>query len=284
MGASMRMTYFQNTGRVASLMVFMALSACGDFRGVFEHSVNSTHHATQERSVARSVKNDGKRISLSRAAKITGDDDGERPEARPPIVTKQGTYYFIRTGDTLAQISSRFRVDWESIAQINGLYDSDLIVGRRLFIPNKKTMGDYVVVSKVISQDRSRVARSKTMQFVWPIETPRVTRGFRPRGGHPGLDIGAQTGTPVLAVEDGRVIYADRFTSYGNLIVVKHSSDYFSAYAHNSKILVHKGQRVKRGQKISLVGSTGRSTGPHLHFEVHRKTELIDPMLVLPKL
>ena len=101
---------------------------------------------------------------------------------------------------------------------------------------------------------------------------------------HDGIDIAAKAGTPIYAAAAGKVVYADsRLTGYGNLIIIRHSSDMFTAYAHNRNNLVVVGQMVKQGQHIANVGATGRASGPHLHFEVRRGERAVDPLAYLPK-
>jgi murein DD-endopeptidase MepM/ murein hydrolase activator NlpD len=98
---------------------------------------------------------------------------------------------------------------------------------------------------------------------------------------HSGVDFNASIGTPILASGDGVVLKVDHNDSYGNYVEVLHRDDVVSKYAHASQFIVQEGQKVLRGQKIGVVGSTGRSTGPHLHFEVIRSKTFIDPMRVL---
>lgn len=95
---------------------------------------------------------------------------------------------------------------------------------------------------------------------------------------HAGLDFAAQTGTPVFATADGVVSCADRVNGYGNCVDISHGYNYLTRYAHLSQILVKDGQRVKRGEMIGKVGSTGKSTGPHLHYEVRFKDEPQNPV------
>lgn len=98
---------------------------------------------------------------------------------------------------------------------------------------------------------------------------------------HEGLDIAASIGTPVVATADGVVARVEYSPSYGKTVVVDHGYGYRSQYSHNSRLLVKAGQRVSRGDKIAEVGNTGRSTGPHLHYEVHLNGVPTDPRKTL---
>lgn len=122
-----------------------------------------------------------------------------------------------------------------------------------------------------------------------PLAFSRVTSNFNPKRFHPihkkvrphnGTDFGAKTGTPIRAVSDGVVTYAGRNGGHGNFIKLKHMSPYETSYSHLSKISVKKGQRVKKGQIIGKVGSTGASTGPHLHYQVWKNKRFVDAMKV----
>jgi murein DD-endopeptidase MepM/ murein hydrolase activator NlpD len=102
--------------------------------------------------------------------------------------------------------------------------------------------------------------------------------GERERDQHEGIDLAAPEGTPVRAAAQGTVIFAGTQRGYGNLVVVAHSEDLVTVYAHNQRNLVKKGARVGRGQQIARVGHTGNATGPHLHFEVRVRTHPHDPL------
>jgi murein DD-endopeptidase MepM/ murein hydrolase activator NlpD len=95
---------------------------------------------------------------------------------------------------------------------------------------------------------------------------------------HEGLDIAVDFGTPVTATADGLVIYAAPHAGYGNLVIVYHSNGITSRYGHLSRISVEAGQRVKRGDQIGNAGSTGRSTGPHVHYEIRENDQAVDPL------
>jgi len=118
--------------------------------------------------------------------------------------------------------------------------------------------------------------------LIWPCDGV-VVSGFGMRWGrmHEGIDIGCAYGTPNRAAASGTVIYAGWLGGYGNLVVVDHGNGLSTAYAHASSILVSVGQTVSQGQTVSLVGSTGNSSGPHLHFEVRVNGVAVDPLLYL---
>lgn len=124
--------------------------------------------------------------------------------------------------------------------------------------------------------------------FRWPVAAGKNTVvtsqfGWRMRGRHRGIDIGGPTGTPVYAVAAGTVIFAaNHRNGYGNLVIVHHANGLTSHYAHNDVIKVKENQVVQQGQIIALLGSTGRSTGPHLHFEVRAGDRAVNPCKFLP--
>ena len=128
------------------------------------------------------------------------------------------------------------------------------------------------------SQSSSPVQRSSS-GLIWPVSGP-VTSGFGWRWGrmHEGIDIAVPTGTAVAAAASGRVIYAGWMGGYGNLVVIDHGGGIATAYGHNSSIVVGYGSTVSQGQTISLSGSTGNSTGPHVHFEVRVNGSPVDPL------
>ena len=120
--------------------------------------------------------------------------------------------------------------------------------------------------------------------FMWPAKGV-FTSGFGWRWGrmHKGIDIANNVGTPIVAARDGLVKFSGWSSGYGYLVELAHSDGSSTRYAHNSRLLVRKGQIIPQGVKISLMGSTGRSTGPHLHFEIRKRGgSALDPMAKLP--
>lgn len=117
-----------------------------------------------------------------------------------------------------------------------------------------------------------------------PVDAP-VTSAFGPRWGrmHGGVDLGAPHGAPVQAADGGRVKSSGPAGAYGNLVVIEHPDGTETRYAHLSGLAVRPGDMVARGQTVGQVGSTGRSTGPHLHFELRVGGQAVDPLTRLPR-
>lgn len=122
--------------------------------------------------------------------------------------------------------------------------------------------------------------------YRWPLSAGIVSSEFGPRWKkkHEGLDIAADEGEPVYASAAGEVLYADnRMRGYGNVVILRHDSNVTTLYAHNQKLKVKLGDKVGQGETIALLGNTGHSTGPHIHFEMRRVNKAVDPRSMLPK-
>jgi len=120
----------------------------------------------------------------------------------------------------------------------------------------------------------------------WPVDAGIVSSEFGARWGkqHKGIDIAADAGEPVYAIADAEVIYAgDGLRGYGNVVILRHDAQMTSLYAHNSELKVHQGDHVTQGTLISLLGNTGHSTGPHVHFEIREGDTAVNPRTLLPQ-
>ena len=128
--------------------------------------------------------------------------------------------------------------------------------------------------------------------FVYPVMDPELSSRFGKRRHpvkravrhHKGVDLAAPADSPIRAVSGGRVVFADPYAGYGNLIVIMHDKRVTTHYGHCAKIKVKPGQKVKAGQIIGTVGSTGLSTGPHLHFEIRVDGKAKNPLEYIPDL
>jgi murein DD-endopeptidase MepM/ murein hydrolase activator NlpD len=135
------------------------------------------------------------------------------------------------------------------------------------------------LASRIQSSQSGSPVPVSSSGFIWPVSGP-VTSGFGWRWGrmHEGIDIAVPSGTPVHASASGQVIYAGWLGGYGNLVVIDHGGGIATAYGHNTSIVAGTGSGVSQGQVVAYSGSTGHSTGPHLHFEVRVNGTPVDPM------
>ncbi len=157
------------------------------------------------------------------------------------------------------------------IKTVNGVEVSREIVGEEIIKEPKPEV--------VLRGSKPLPSRGATGKFVCPLDSYVITSKFGPRWRrfHKGIDLGAPMGTPVYAADGGVVIWAAYKRSYGNLVIIDHGDGILTKYAHNSELLVKAGQYVSQYEVISKVGNTGRSTGPHLHFEIRLDGDAVDP-------
>jgi murein DD-endopeptidase MepM/ murein hydrolase activator NlpD len=184
------------------------------------------------------------------------------------ILPVDGSYHIVNTGETVEQIATKYKVDAGVIYGFggNGVAPGDkLKVGQKLVVPG----GTKPYVARQVFTyvgPAPEGARKGSGRFVWPMSGVITTRFW---AGHLGVDIGGSTGTPIVAADSGFVAIVQRSgVSYGNMIVIDHGNGLQTLYAHLSAFYVSVGQSVAKGTLIGACGSTGNSTGPHLHFEV----------------
>jgi len=185
------------------------------------------------------------------------------------ILPITGVRHTVQKGDTFGTIAAKYDVEIEDITIFNDIDSTKLTLGNKILVPNgvKKS-----AVSTSAAKYTSKVSSSRSRSSGYYIRptTGTTTSTFGPRKGtyHYGIDYGAATGTPIVATADGFVIKTSCGSGYGICLVIQHPNGTQSLYAHASRLYVNQGTRVVQGQKIAAVGSTGRSTGPHLHFEI----------------
>ncbi len=205
-----------------------------------------------------------------------------------PDAEAVGVYHRVQRGETLWSICRRYGADLQEVAEMNGIEDpSSIRPGQRIFIPDVSGPAAGAGAETIVPQSGERKqVRRYTGRFIWPVKGTITSRfGIRGHRRHDGIDIAAPEGTPIVAAAAGKVLFAgNQGTGYGNLVIIHHEGDMITVYAHCSQILVAEGQRVRQGQEIATVGSTGRSTGPHLHFEIRKRTKPRNPLFFLPKL
>lgn len=248
--------------------------------------------------------------SIARRHKLSPRDIIDANNLRPPyelnvgqrLVLPQGRVHTVRSGEYLALIAKRYRSDAFSIARINGIRSPYTIYpGQQLRIP--RTGSGAVVIAKTPPPKATRAPTTKVTptrpkataqakakvpppprrsggKFSWPVKGRLLSSyGTKAKGLHnDGINIAAPRGTTVKASENGVVAYAgNEIRGFGNLLLVKHTGGWVTAYAHNDQLLVKRGDKVKKGQIIAKVGSTGSVSSPQLHFELRKGSTAVDP-------
>ena len=233
------------------------------------------------------------------------------------IILPRGQEHTVRKGDTLSALSRTYKVNMYDLARANTIKSPYTIyVGQKLRLPGTGTVRTAAVSTKtqpspttnagtenttntVAPTMQTAAAPKKTISavpsppattgkgFIWPVRG-RVLSDFgaKEKGLHnDGINIAAPEGSPVQATENGVVAYAgNELRGFGNLLLIKHANGYVSAYAHNGKLLVKRGEKIKKGQPIATVGSTGSVNTPQLHFEIRKGKKALDPRSIMPAL
>ncbi len=208
------------------------------------------------------------------------------PERPSPPPGRKGVYHVVERHQTLYRICKTYGVDLKRVASLNGIPDpSKIEVGQRIFIPGaKQVLKVEIYIDDVAAEQGGKPKMAyKELDFIWPVEG-KISDVFTKVESqkHQGIDISSPHGTPIKASNAGKVIYSDNgIRGYGNLIILRHSEEYVTVYAHNQVNLVKEGAWVEKGEIIGKVGRTGRTTGPHLHFEIRRNNKPLDPLLFL---
>ena len=196
--------------------------------------------------------------------------------------------YIAKSGDTLDSIASRYGLSVTSVQQANEeALPAAITPGDEVklpWVPNVLAHPDF----STGAERRMAALPSLTLEFdsnhfTWPV-SGSISSGYGPRRGrmHQGIDIQGPVGTPIAAAMGGIVTFAGWDNGgYGYRVDVTHANGYMTRYAHGQQVLVNKGQRVSQGQVLMTRGSTGRSTGPHLHFELRHNGVALNPATIL---
>jgi len=201
-------------------------------------------------------------VQINRLPSAAFVDPGQRLIVPPT----DGTMIHVDPDQSLDVLAETFRVDIPTLRAVNGLAP-DAKLPSELFIPAMRT--EDVARAPATSEaggasPNPTVGREHLIRFAWPTKGI-ITQDFWQF--HPGIDIANDEGTPELAADAGQVVFAG-WGDYGIYVEIDHGNGFHTVYGHMSRVLVATGQMVKQGQLIGLMGATGRSTGPHLHFEI----------------
>lgn len=257
-------------------------------------SSSAANDSAERQNVATYIVQEGDTISVIadkfglRSSTILWENDlGEYSTIKPGqeliIPPVNGLTHVVKNGETLSAIAKKYETDAEKIINYNNLVSADDIsIGQKLFIPDgvkispppppkRSSLANFIMPSSapIVSQGR----------MLWPTDSRRITQYYSWR--HHGLDIGGKTTNYIYASDDGTVslaAYSGWNGGYGTYVMIDHGNSKKTLYGHLSKNFVQVGEKVKKGQVIGMMGTTGRSTGVHIHFEVRFGSSLVNPL------
>jgi murein DD-endopeptidase MepM/ murein hydrolase activator NlpD len=184
-----------------------------------------------------------------------------------------GIIYTVKKGDTPGGIADKYKISLEKVALVNNITDNIVPAGSVLFLPDAKL--DWVTLQEINGDLFRKPIHGGyyiSSRYGWRNNPFSNARTF-----HNGIDMATSRGSPVFAALDGTVIDTGYDVTYGNYVIVSHHSGYQTMYGHLNTILTARGKRVTTATKIGLVGNTGQSTGPHLHFTVFKYRSTLNP-------
>ncbi|MFW6409876.1 MAG: peptidoglycan DD-metalloendopeptidase family protein [Halanaerobiales bacterium] len=239
----------------------------GDTLSELAQKLNSTVEAIQERNDLR-----GKNIIPGQELIIPEDGQGGVRDN----TADANIIHEVQHGDALSTLAKRYGTDVETIKLANNIKKNTIYEGQNIIIPHSGNR-----IDEPFNLEKGN--------FIWPVSGRISSRfGWRihpisnKREFHQGVDIAVPAGTEIRAAAAGKVIYSGWKGGYGKTVVIDHGQGIQTYYAHNSKLLVREGTYIKIGEKIATTGSTGTSTGPHLHFGLKVNGEFIEPLNYLP--
>ncbi|MDR0399441.1 MAG: peptidoglycan DD-metalloendopeptidase family protein [Treponema sp.] len=226
-------------------------------RGDTVSGIAAEHHLSMDAVIASNGIANVKRLQEGETLRIPNMD---------------GIPYTVKRGDSITKISAAMGVPQEAILDANDIQNDAISQGTLLFIPGAR-------------MKREELKMAMGDLFIYPIRG-RLTSPFGWRNDpisgvrrhHSAIDLAAATGVPIKAAQDGKVAVAGIDATYGRFVILEHSGGYQTMYAHMSVVSVRQGGSVIQGAKIGEVGSTGYSTGPHLHFAVYKNGRAVNPL------
>ncbi|MFQ3614112.1 MAG: LysM peptidoglycan-binding domain-containing protein [Cyanobacteriota bacterium] len=249
----------------------------------------------EEEALRRAEEQARQEAEQQRLAEEAQRQAEQERQTQAALLASGSLTHTVGSGDTIERIAARYGVTQRSIIQANNLRNPHwLRIGQRLAIPAPGTQPTQAPAPQAQPQPQAQPVpaappqappQARSSGFIWPV-SGQITSGFGYRRGrlHAGVDIPGPVGSPILAVMEGTVIFAGNGgDGYGNRVDIRHPNGLVTRYAHGHQIYVSTGQYVQQGQTIMSRGSTGWSTGPHLHFEVRPGGGApVDPRPYLP--
>jgi murein DD-endopeptidase MepM/ murein hydrolase activator NlpD len=280
-------------GRVVGALALLLMASCASYE-------------VREQPAGLALPQPVARPTQAMGATPVPPADWELPSPGGAASTREPGVHRARSGETAYSVARRYGLDAYAVITANNLIPPfDLYEGQHLVIPGTSTRPTSVATTPPVPEPsnqpppsrppgapvdaagqtaalpRPNSPRREAGSFDWPVEGSVISE-FGPKGGgryNDGINIAAPLGTPVRAAESGLVAYAgNEVRGFGNMLLLKHPNGWVTAYAHNQELLVQRGERVRRGQVIARVGSSGSVDRPQLHFELRKGKQAVDPM------
>ena len=194
-----------------------------------------------------------------------------------------GIYHPVRKGETLWRICKTYDVDLQEVAELNNIrYASQIKTGDKIFIPGATKTRRIKAYKKEPPKKKVKIVQQKG-RFSWPVKGSVVSYyGVRKGKKYDGINIHAPLGSPVKATDSGKIVFSNKLSGYGNIVIIQHQDKYTTVYAHNQLNLVKEGSWVKRGSIIAKLGNShDPSASPTLHFQIRRYNKARNPLFYL---
>ena len=236
----------------------------------------------------------GFNISIQELIKVNKIQEPYKIFPNQSIFIPQNQMHIVVKGETLYSISRYYETTVFTLAKYNNIKNvNNIKVGKELIIPKrsekikkiKSKKWDSNFKKKKIENNKNVILRDKkTSKFIWPVKGKLLSKYGKSKEGfyNDGINIDSKKGTKVMSSQAGKVIYCgNEIPGYGNLILIKHSKNWITAYAHLNEVFTEKGKNVSKGEIIGSVGNTGNVRSPQLHFEIRKGKESVNPLKLL---
>ena len=233
-------------------------------------------------------------ISIQELIKVNKIREPYKIFPNQSIFIPQNQKHIVVKGQTLYSISRFYETTVFTLAKYNNIKNvNNINVGKELIIPKrsekikkiKSKKWDSNFKKKKIENNKNVILRDKkTSKFIWPVKGKLLSKYGKSKEGfyNDGINIDSKKGTKVMSSQAGKVIYCgNEIPGYGNLILIKHSKNWITAYAHLNEVFTEKGKNVSKGEIIGSVGNTGNVRSPQLHFEIRKGKESVNPLKLL---
>ncbi len=294
-----------NYKKIFFIYIILLLSACTNNK-YLAPVINKNISPENVKSISKTIKiyTGDSLYSISKREGVSIRSIIEVNNLEPPFILYEGKeliiplskIHIVQTGNTLWDIANCYKVSVIEIRGLNNLKIKDKIYkGKKLFIPINEKNRNLVCkdTSKLIVKvdkrkkkilNKKNIVSNKT-DYLWPVKGKILSKyGLLAKGlRNDGINISGNKGDPVFASKDGKVVYAgNEIQAFGNLILIKHYDNKTTAYAHLDKIKIKKGQTVKKGEVIAVLGNSGKVSKPQLHFELRDSNGPLNPLKYLP--